>query len=366
MVIDSRSKEAFGRAHIPNSYSIPLDKFFSTWAGYVLPHGKPVVLVVESPEQWDNVVRQLVRVGYDDILGYLDGGISPWELAGYPLAALPQLSAEELKRRLERREEILVLDVRTDSEWTAERYPYATHLHAGHVPDRWMELENHWEVTKETPIAVVCRTGHRATIAASILQHKGFINVFNVPGGMTAWREVGGLTCSEPGCPDYKPWQPWWQDTMGPTIKVTESIAVGSQPTERDLEAVAAKGYKTVINLRDPQEKTPLPFDQEKAKVEELDMEYVNYIVAPDNINDETVEQFFNVLKESTVRGPVFVHCNTAHRAGALTLMHLALEKGWAPQEAFENAHSMGFECDSHPQLKAYFADYLTRKVKGS
>ncbi len=193
VVIDARSKEAFSGAHIPGAFAIPLDKFFSTWVGFVVPPDRPLVLVLESPAAWDAAARQLVRVGYDRLEGFLEDGMAGWELTSYPLQALAQMPAPELKRRLDAGEKIVVLDVRTDSEWQAERYPHALHIHAGYLPERWKELEK----AKDATVAVVCRSGHRSTIAASILQQVGFTNVSSVPGGMIAWREAGGLVLGE-------------------------------------------------------------------------------------------------------------------------------------------------------------------------
>jgi hydroxyacylglutathione hydrolase len=193
VVIDARSKEAFGGAHIPGSYAVPRDNFFATWVGYIVPPDRPIVLVLESPAEWSTAVRQLARVGYDCIAGFLENGMAGWGLAGYGVQALAQMPASELKRRLDAGEKILVLDVRTDSEWRAERYPHALHIHAGYLPERWRELEKARGVSEDTAVAVVCRSGHRSTIAASILQQHGFTNIASVPGGMIAWREAGGL-----------------------------------------------------------------------------------------------------------------------------------------------------------------------------
>jgi hydroxyacylglutathione hydrolase len=197
VVIDARSKEAFSGAHIRHAYAIPLDSFFSTWTGFVVPPDRPIALVLESPAQWNQAVRQLVRVGYDRIEGFLADGMAGWEMAGYPVESLAQLSAGELKRRMDAGEKIVLLDVRTDNEWRAERYPAAIHIHAGYLPDRWQELEKSWQVPRDALVAVVCRSGHRSTIAASILRQHGFTNVASVPGGMNAWREVGGAVSSD-------------------------------------------------------------------------------------------------------------------------------------------------------------------------
>ena len=362
LLIDVRSPEAFGGAHIKGAYSIPLDPSFPTWVGYLVSPEKPIVLVVERKEDIEGIVRHLIRVGYDEIVGYLEGGVRAWLMEGYPIAEIPQISASELKRKMAEEKGMVVLDVRTDSEWNSFRYPYALHMHAGQLPERYSELG----LDKNQPIAVTCRSGHRGSIAGSILEQKGFNKLYNLLGGMVAWQNSGGETCSQPGCPEYKAWGPWWHDTTNQPKSVTDDIFIGGQPSETDLNAIKAKGFKSVINLRAPSEDSILKPEKEESKVREVGLEYVNIPVTKETMSDETVKRVSQKIKElKREKAPVFVHCGSGRRAGVMTLLHLAVENGWTVEEAFEKAQSLGFDCESEPQLKKFFEGYIKRHSTG-
>jgi hydroxyacylglutathione hydrolase len=186
LILDVRSKEAFAAAHIPGAINIPFGPQLPTWAGWVLPYDRPVQLIVDSAAQVPEVVTHLIRVGFDDILGYLQGGIDGWETAGYPLEMLSTISVHQLNERLKAgSDRLTVLDVRTEKEWNAGHIDGAIHIHGG-------KLQEHFsEVPKDKPVAVVCGSGYRASIAASFLQREGYPEVVNVLGGMSAWKGDG-------------------------------------------------------------------------------------------------------------------------------------------------------------------------------
>jgi hydroxyacylglutathione hydrolase len=148
----------------------------------VLPYDRPILPVVEHPSQVEEVVTHLLRVGFDDMQGYMEGGMDAWETAGLPLVTLSTLSVHDLKQKLDRKEKLTVLDVRTESEWNAGHIDGALHIHGG-------KLQEHFrEVPRDNPVAVVCGSGYRASIAASFLQRNGYEGVSNVVGGMSAWK----------------------------------------------------------------------------------------------------------------------------------------------------------------------------------
>lgn len=362
VLIDARSPEAFGGAHVRGSYSIPVDNTFPTWAGYIVPPGKPIVLVVEHKDELEKIVRYLIRVGYDDIAGYLEGGIRAWTMEGYSIAEIPQISASELKRQMAKEKGMVVLDVRTDSEWNSFRYPYAIHMHAGQLPERHSELG----LDKDKPITVTCRSGFRGSIASSVLEQKGFSNVYNLLGGMVAWQNSGGETCSQPGCPEYQAWGPWWHDAINQPKKITDDIFIGGQPSETDLNAIKAKGFKSIVNLRAPSEESILTPREEERKSREMGLEYVNTPVTRETMSDQTVRTISEKIKElKKEKAPVFVHCGSGKRAGAMTLLHVAVENGWAVGEAFERARNLGLDCESDPRLKKFLEDYIKRHSRG-
>jgi hydroxyacylglutathione hydrolase len=185
LILDVRSKEAFAGGHIPDAINIPFGHNLPTWAGWVLPYGRPILVVLEDASQMPQVSTDLTRVGFDDVQGYLEGGIGAWELAGYPVRTLSTVSVHDLAGSLKSREPLTVLDVRTESEWEKGHIDGALHVHGGRLQERFNE------VPRDKPVAVVCGSGYRASIAASFLQREGYKDVRNVIGGMAAWNATG-------------------------------------------------------------------------------------------------------------------------------------------------------------------------------
>lgn len=182
LIVDVRSKESFAAAHVPGAINIPIGHNLPTWAGWVLPYDRPTLLVLDDPSHAPDVATHLLRVGFDDLRGYLDG-MDAWETSGYPLATLATISAHELRRRLAgSSERPFVLDVRTEREWDSGHVEGAVHVHGGTLAERFAE------VPRDRPVAVVCGSGYRASIASSFLKREGYENVTNVLGGMSAWK----------------------------------------------------------------------------------------------------------------------------------------------------------------------------------
>ena len=194
VVVDTRHQLAFGGSHIPGALGIGLDPDLSTWAGWVAPYDRPLVLVLESEGDLEEVVTRLARVGLDRVDGYLEGGMDAWIRDSRPLQPLPQLSTREV---LDRRQTLTVLDVRTQEEWEEGHIEGAIHVMGGHLQDRLEVLPD-----RQAEVAVLCGSGYRSTVAASILQRHGFRQVRNVPGGMDAWDSEGLPVVSEPGSED--------------------------------------------------------------------------------------------------------------------------------------------------------------------
>jgi hydroxyacylglutathione hydrolase len=183
-VVDTSEVAPFGGAHIKNSYSIWLGGL-PAFAGWVLSYDKPIQLVLEDQSHLDAAVRYLIRAGYDRITGYLKNGIQGWFNAGMPIEGLPLLSVHELKHKLDRKEDLLVLDVRSQAEWDEGYITGALHIYVGHLESRISE------VPRDKPITVVCQSGSRASIAASILLRAGYQNISNIIGGTGAWTAAG-------------------------------------------------------------------------------------------------------------------------------------------------------------------------------
>ena len=184
VLLDCRSAEAFA-AHIPGALNVGIGASFTTWAGTVLPPDKPILLVLENSNDLSEVCRQLLRIGYETPRGWLAGGMLAWRSAAKPLAMLPQIDVRQLRAMIERNPETLVLDVRQPKEWNAGHIPGAAHITGAELPRR----KN--EVPKDRPLALVCGSGYRSSVSASLLQSLGYAKVSNVLGGMTAWKAAG-------------------------------------------------------------------------------------------------------------------------------------------------------------------------------
>ncbi len=189
VVIDLRRPEAFGGAHLPGAFNIGGDQNLSMWAGWVVPYDRPILLVGDDSAGYEHARRSLIRVGLDNVVGYLKGGMKAWIEAGYPQDHLPQISVGELRERLDRG--AFVLDVRSDGEWNSGHIEGAEHIMAGHLPQHAAELPH------DRAIHVICGSGYRSSVASSILRRAGFRDVVNVVGGMTAWsRAAQSAACA--------------------------------------------------------------------------------------------------------------------------------------------------------------------------
>ncbi len=187
LVVDTRMPPAFGGIHIGDSYSMWLDGLPS-FAGWVLPYDKPLLLVLEDKEHLPRAIRHLIRLGYDRIAGYLRGGIEAWYNETLPTEHLSLLTVKELKKRLEIDDNLMVLDVRRKDEWNKGHIKGARHIYVGHLKERLNE------VPSDQSLAVVCNVGHRASLGASILCRERQQEICNVLGGMTAWENAGYVT----------------------------------------------------------------------------------------------------------------------------------------------------------------------------
>jgi hydroxyacylglutathione hydrolase len=179
ILLDTRSIEAFGACHPAGALHVSLDGQYASWVGTLLRPDQDIVLIAE-PERAEEAVMRLARVGYERIAGILEGGCEAWRAAGLPIAATPQLPAEELRPA-----DVHVLDVRRASEWDRFHLAGATSIPLAQLSERLRELDPSVEWT------VVCASGYRSAIAASLLERAGFPRVRNVGGGMDAYRRAG-------------------------------------------------------------------------------------------------------------------------------------------------------------------------------
>lgn len=186
LVVDARSPAAFGAGHLPDARFAGLDSNFTTWMGWLAPYDRELILVLDEEDRFEEARTELRRIGLDQVAGYLAGGMAAWRAEGRDVVALPQMPVETLARRLDaRRDGLVVLDVRSGEEWAEGHIPGAVHHFAGEIAQGTEP-----PVDGAEQIAVVCGTGYRSSVAASMLQERGQRNLINVAGGMTAWREA--------------------------------------------------------------------------------------------------------------------------------------------------------------------------------
>lgn len=185
LVIDARPPEDYAAGHIPGSLSIPAGSAFGTWLGWVVPHDRPLILLLSSVDDWDRQIRQALRIGHENVSGYLDGGLEAWRASGGPVEVGARISVSDLAKRLEREPDLVVIDVRQASEYEAGHVPGALHLHAGDLPNRLSELP------RDRPVATICASGYRSSVAAGLLRQAGFRDISVVCGGLPDWRAAG-------------------------------------------------------------------------------------------------------------------------------------------------------------------------------
>lgn len=182
-IVDTRTAAAFGAAHVKDSFSLVPKRLSNV--GWVADYSKPILLVVEDLEALDFAVRNLLRLGLDNIVGYLRGGVEAWYTEGYPLAKAGLVTVHDLKKMVDSKEEIRILDVRRENEWMEGHIEGSIRIYLGHVPEQVDQLP------RDLPIVVVCKTGNRSSFGASVLLRAGFDQVYNCLGGIDAWIKSG-------------------------------------------------------------------------------------------------------------------------------------------------------------------------------
>jgi glyoxylase-like metal-dependent hydrolase (beta-lactamase superfamily II)/rhodanese-related sulfurtransferase len=183
-IVDARSRRDFAAGHIAGALNIELTDTFASYVGWFIPFGAPVVLVLPAPldDALAEATAQLFRIGYDRIDGVSAGGVSAWAAAGGALERYPLTTIGETRAALAAGGASHLLDVRDPDEWRHEgTVPGAIELSLGDLPARLGSLP------RDAPITVMCRSGSRASIAASMLDAAGFDVRLVAAGGAPDW-----------------------------------------------------------------------------------------------------------------------------------------------------------------------------------
>ncbi len=181
VLVDTRRPADFAAGFVPGCLNITLDRSFNTYAGWLLDYERPYYLLVEE-NSLDEAVTALLRIGLDNLAGFFSlAAIDAWpQQTGLPLATLPQVPPEEAVGPVTAGS-VGVLDVRNSSEFTEGHLAPARHIPLGYIPDRLNEIP------RDRPLLIYCQSGHRSTIAASLLAKQGFDQLLNLRGGFQAW-----------------------------------------------------------------------------------------------------------------------------------------------------------------------------------
>lgn len=183
IVLDVRHQDDFAKGHVPRSIFIGLDGSFAPWVGALVADVKQPILLVTPEGREEETITRLSRVGFDHTLGYLKGGIDAWKAAGKEVDTVESVSAEELKKRIEKG--VPVYDVRKETEFQAEHVENAHLTPLDYINDHLSEFPE-----KET-FYVHCAGGYRSMIASSILKSRGIHNLVDVAGGFADIKKAG-------------------------------------------------------------------------------------------------------------------------------------------------------------------------------
>ena len=183
-ILDIRSPTSFGAGHIPGSISVWRDGI-PAFAGWFFNYEAPIVLVDDFNCDLETVVRQMIRMGYDNIRGYLAGGFPAWFKGAQETGTIPTCTVQQLHEVLKTGSPFL-LDVRDIKNWRSVGHIRgAHHRYIGELP------EHMDEVPRDEPVFVYCDAGYKGGLASSLLARKQYRNITNVLGGMTAWKRAG-------------------------------------------------------------------------------------------------------------------------------------------------------------------------------
>jgi hydroxyacylglutathione hydrolase len=176
LVLDTRSKTDFVKGFIPGSIFIGVDGSFASWVGALITDLKQPILFLAPEGREEEVVTRLARVGYDNSLGFLKGGIEAWKAAGGDLDTVTEIAPAELAENFDGFKD-LVLDVRKESEFNSQHVKGV-----GNFPLDFIN-RNMSELKPDQRYILHCASGFRSVVAASILKARGYDDVWNVPGG---------------------------------------------------------------------------------------------------------------------------------------------------------------------------------------
>ncbi len=183
-ILDTRDSAEFAAAHLDGSINIGLVGQYATWAGTVLKHDEPIVVIADPGMEAESAVR-LGRIGFDNVIGYLEGGLRSADGSRATIVATERIGADVATQRLASSAPPLLVDVRTPDERAQKQIAGSVHIPLSRL------LERMDEIPADRPVLVHCAGGYRSSIAASLLQRHGRSQVSELAGGIAAWDAAG-------------------------------------------------------------------------------------------------------------------------------------------------------------------------------
>ena len=177
VVVDARPVAEFAAGHIPGALSIALRPVFASWIGWLIAPEAELVFVLDGSQDTRELVRQCLSIGYEDLVGVLDGGIRTWTDAGLATSSIPLLEPDAVVG--------IVIDVRQHDEFAAGHLPGATNIELGSIGDT---------VLPDGPVTMMCGHGERAMTGASVLAANGARDLHVLRGGPDDWAKATGET----------------------------------------------------------------------------------------------------------------------------------------------------------------------------
>jgi glyoxylase-like metal-dependent hydrolase (beta-lactamase superfamily II)/rhodanese-related sulfurtransferase len=194
LILDVRDKSEFVKGFIPNSIFIGLDGSFAPWVGALIPDLMQPILLVAPVGREQETVTRLARVGYDNTIGYLEGGFDAWKASGKEVDQIESISAATFAETYAKDKTINVLDVRKPGEWSGSHVDGSQNFPLDYINKHMGEVDD------DKTYYMHCRSGYRSTVAASILKSRGFEKVVNV---LASFDEIekSGVTTTDFVCP---------------------------------------------------------------------------------------------------------------------------------------------------------------------
>lgn len=184
LILDTRLAGAFAKGFIPKSINIGLDGQFAPWVGALIVDVKQPLLLITDPDKEVETITRLARVGFDHILGYLEGGFEAWQMAGKEIDTVNRIPVTQFGQEMQNTGDP-VIDVRKESEYNAE--------HVENAINKPLDYINEWTAAlrNEQHFYLHCAGGYRSMMAASILKARGIHNFSEVEGGFAAIAKTG-------------------------------------------------------------------------------------------------------------------------------------------------------------------------------